>query len=572
VQKAYHVGRRTLGMNRPRGAINYETWIERCEPHVWVEPRTYVHNPLISIVVPTYNTPDKYLKPLLDSLKDQFYKSWQLCIADGSTVGARATAIKKACSQDKRIIYKRLDKNYGIVGNTNEAIALATGEFVGFLDHDDTLSPHALLEVVDAINRHGNVDLLYSDEDKISDNGKTRLLPYFKPDWSPTLLENVNYMTHFVVVRRKLLKRLHGLREGFDGSQDYDFLLRATDATKEIIHIPKILYHWRLADGSTAGPIENKSYADTAGRSALSDHVKRMNIPAEVLSRPDLPTNYRLSYAVPNDAKASIIIPFKDKVNLTKVCVESVLKKTTHANYEIILISNNSVEERTHDWLASTKDDRVRIFYYDKPFNYSAINNYGRKQATGNYIVLLNNDTEVISPDWLSELLGVASQPWAGAVGPLLFYPNNKLQHAGIVLGMGGMAGHVFRKLREDALTPYGRPYWARDYLAVTAACLAVKADKYDEVGGLDEQFIIAGNDVAFNLRLYEKGYRNVLWPFVQMYHYENVSVGSYKNAPPGDYEHSLEYYNPYLNYHDPFFNPNLSLDIEQVAFRETYE
>src|SRR5581483_5861673 len=204
---------------------------------------------------------------------------------------------------------KRLDKNYGIVGNTNEAIALATGEFVGFLDHDDTLSPHALLEVVDAINRHGNVDLLYSDEDKISDNGKTRLLPYFKPDWSPTLLENVNYMTHFVVVRRKLLKRLHGLREGFDGPQDYDFLLRATDATKEIIHIPKILYHWRLADGSTAGPIENKSYADTAGRSALSDHVKRMNIPAEVLSRPDLPTNYRLSYAVPNDAKASIIIP-----------------------------------------------------------------------------------------------------------------------------------------------------------------------------------------------------------------------------------------------------------------------
>ena len=248
------------------------------------------------------------------------------------------------------------------------------------------------------------------------------------------------------------------------------------------------------------------------------------------------------------------------------------LEKTTYTNYEIILISNNSVEQRTKDYLATLKNDKVRLFYYDKPFNYSAINNFGRKKATGDYVVLLNNDTEVIANDWLGELLGVASQPWAGAVGPLLFYPNNKIQHAGIVLGMKSMAGHVFRLLREDALTPFGRPYWARNYLAVTGACLAVKASKYDEVKGLDEKFVMAGQDVAFGIQLHEKGYYNVFWPFAQLYHYENVSVGSYNNAPPGDYDLSLSYYNPYLKWHDPFFNPNLSLDIEQVAYRDHYE
>jgi glycosyltransferase involved in cell wall biosynthesis len=571
-QKAYHTGRRALGMSRPRGAISYAQWINRGEPHIWSEPRTYARNPLISIVLPAYNTPDKYLTPLLKSLQDQIYPKWQLCVADGSSSATYAKAIKIACDADERISYKRLTKNYGIVGNTNAAIQLAEGEFVGFLDHDDLLSSHALLEVVDAINRNDTVDLLYSDEDKISDDGKVRSLPYFKPDWSPALLESVNYMTHFAVVRRTLLHKVGGLRDGFDGAQDYDFLLRITDATKNIVHIPKILYHWRIADGSTAGPIENKSYADDAGRKALQDHVNRAKIHAEVLGRPELPTNYRIRYEIPKGAKASIIIPFKDKIALTRTCIESVLKKTNYPNFEIILISNNSVEERTKEYLATLQNDKVRLFYYNKPFNYSAINNFGRKQATGDYIVLLNNDTEVITGDWLGELLGVASQPGVGAVGPLLFYPNNKIQHAGIVLGMKSMAGHVFRLLREDALTPFGRPYWARNCLAVTAACLAVKTSKYDEVKGLDEKFIMAGQDVAFGIRLHEKGYYNVLWPYAQLYHYENVSVGSYMNAPPGDYDLSLRYYNPYLKWQDPFFNPNLSLDIEQVAFRDNYE
>ncbi|HZM63966.1 MAG TPA: glycosyltransferase family 2 protein [Candidatus Saccharimonadales bacterium] len=562
---------RQLLPGAPAKVISYSQWVQQCEPHVWIEPRTYKHQPLISIVVPAYNTPLKYVKPLLASLHSQLYPNWQLCVADGSTDERRAKAIAASCKGDKRITYKRLKQNYGIVGNTNAGVKLAKGEFVGLLDHDDILSPHALLEIVDALNHKPKTDFFYSDEDKISDDGKERSLPFFKPDWSPTLLESVNYITHFAVIRRTLLEKIGMLREGFDGSQDYDLFLRVTDHTNRIVHIPKILYHWRIADGSTAGPIENKNYADDAGQRALMDHVARKKVKAEVLGRENLPTNYRLRYEVPEGAKASIIIPFKDKIKLTQTCIESILEKTTYKNYEIILISNNSVEDRTFAYLKTLKNEKIKIYYYNKPFNYSKINNFGRKKAKGDFIVLLNNDTEVISEDWLDELIGVAAQPWAGAVGPLLFYPNNKIQHAGITVGMKGAAGHPFRLRREDALTPFGRPYWARNYLAVTAACLVIDAKKYDEVHGLDETFVMAGQDVAFGIRLHEKGYLNVFWPHVQMYHYENVSVGSYQNAPAIDFETSMKYYGPYMQWQDPYFNPNLNLDIEDIALRETY-
>lgn len=571
----YRAGKFILGRSdRPPHTLSYKQWIERCEPAVWVSKpaASFATRPLISVVVPAYNTPQKYLQPLLASLKEQLYDNWQLCIADGSTDETVAKSIAEACQGDKRILYKRLSKNFGIVGNTNRGIEMAKGSFIGFLDHDDCLSPHALLEVVAALNNNPKTDLFYSDEDKISEDGRVRSLPFFKPGWSPQLLESVNYITHFTVVRRSLLKKIGLLREGFEGSQDYDFILRATDATKHITHIPKILYHWRLADGSTSGPIENKTYAFDAGLRSLKEHVKRQGIKARVLHVPDLPTNYRLQYKVDPSAKVSIIIPFKDKVELLTNCVNSILKKTIHPTYEIILISNNSTEKKTHVYLKSLADKpNIRIFYHDVPFNYSEINNFGRKQATGDYLLLLNNDTEVIDGEWLGELLGVASQPWAGAVGPLLLYPNGRIQHAGIILGMDTMAGHVFRHLYQDALTPFGRPYWARNYLAVTAACVMVKTSKYDEVGGLDETFVMAGQDVALGLRLHEKGYRNVYWPFVKVYHYENVSVGSYSKAPESDYMHSLTYYKPYLLWKDPYFNQNLSLLNEQVALRGDY-
>jgi O-antigen biosynthesis protein len=575
VQKAKHYSYLTLlHLRLGRKPFSYARWIKNCEPGIWspVDPKLKLQ-PIISVLVPAYNTPDKYIIPLLNSLINQTYANWQLCIADGSTDEERAARIKELCAQDGRISYKRLTENKGIALNTNEALKLAKGEFVGFLDHDDLLSPHALNEVITELNKHPDTDLFYSDEDKLSDDGRHRHLPFFKPGWSPSLLEGVNYMTHFCVVRHSVIAKVGGLRGGYDGSQDYDFILRVTDYSPNVTHISKVLYHWRVAEGSTAGQIGNKNYADDAGQRALRDHVKRQKIDAEVQGIEDQPTNYRLKYAVPKGAKASIIIPFKDKPELLEACVGSIFKKTTYPNYEIILVSNNSVEAKTHNLLAKLKEEpKCKVHYWNHPFNYSAVNNFGRSQASGDYIVLLNNDTEVITGEWLEELLGVASQPWAGAVGPLLFYPNNKIQHAGIILGMNTMAGHVFRLLHEDTLTPYGRPYWPRNFLAVTGACLAIKASKYDEVGGLDEKFIIAGNDVAIGISLYKKGYRNVLWPFAKLYHYENVSVGSYNNVPPGDYDHSLTYYRPFLHWNDPYFNPNLSLDAEHVELRRTYE
>lgn len=553
---------------------NYTLWLSR-EDKVCFNSnhKKNMIRPKISIVVPCFNTPKKYINPLIDSVLDQTYGNWELCLADGSNDVQKAKYIEEVSKREKRIKYKRI-KNKGIVGNTNQALALATGEFIAFLDHDDMLSKYALNEVVKVISEDNNVDLIYSDEDKISDNGKIRQIPFFKPDWSPDLLLGVNYITHFTVARKKLVDEIGGLRDGFDGSQDYDFLLRITEKTNRIKHIPKILYHWRLADGSTSKVVSEKNYTDDAGRRALRDAVRRRGIKAEVLEIKDRPTNYRLRYSLPKKQPlVSIIIPFKDKSDLLKTCIDSILGKTTYNNYEIILISNNSTEEKTHTLLAKYKKNlKCRIFYWDNPFNYSAINNYGRRKSKGEYLVLLNNDTEVITPEWLDELVGVASQKGVGAVGPLLFYPDKSIQHAGVVLGMTGMAGHVFRNRHKDEWTDFGLTTWPRNYLAVTGACLVINTKKYDEVGGLDEKFIVAGNDVALGIKLQENGYRNVYWPFAELIHYENVSVGSYDNVPKSDYDHSLTYYKPYLDYNDPYFNKNLDLMEESVKLRMNYE
>lgn len=559
-----------LGTNRHR----YRKWVKNCEPDNFVDTSERLQKikdrPLISIIVPCYNTSKRYLDELLQSVIDQTYSNWELCVADGSTEKSARQYISEACLQDKRIKYIKVGENLGIVGNTNKALEKAKGKFVAFMDHDDTLSPYALAEIAITINEDPKTDLIYSDEDKLSDNGKNRLLPFFKPDWSPELLLGVNYVTHLVVARKSLVNKIGGLRAGFDGAQDYDFLLRITEHTDCIKHIPKILYHWRLAEGSTAKTVDEKSYADSAGRQALADATKRRNIQAKVVEVPKRPSNYRLRFILPKvQPKVSIIIPFKDKPGLLKQCVSSILAKTTYKNYELILVSNNSTEQATHEYLDKLrKNKRCKVLEWNQPFNYSKINNFGRKHATGKYLVLLNNDTEVITPEWLDELIGVASQPGIGAVGPLLYYPKRTIQHAGVVVGMTGMAGHVFRGILPKNWTDFGMPAWPRNYLAVTAACIAVEAKKYDEAGGLDETFTVAGNDVAFCLRLYEAGYRNVYWPFAELVHYENVSVGSYQNVPQLDYDHSLKYYRPYFKKGDPYFNPNLDLMHEEIRVR----
>jgi GT2 family glycosyltransferase len=477
--------------------------------------------------------------------------------------------ISALSKKDERITYFKINENKGIVGNTNEGLKIAKGEYIAFHDHDDTLSPYALNEVAAVINKM-NPDLIYSDEDKLSDDGKMRLLPFFKPDWSPELLLGVNYITHLVVARKSIIDKIGGLRKGFDGAQDYDFLLRFSEQTENIVHIPKILYHWRQAEGSTSLTPGKKNYADTAGQRALKDAVKRRRVKARVMEVPDRPTNYRLKYLLPaKKPKVSIIIPFKDKSELLKQCVGSILNKSSYENYEIILVSNNSTEPELFEYLNYLKSNkRCKVFTWDNPFNYSAINNYGRSKATGEYLILLNNDTKVLTPEWIEELIGVASQPGVGAVGPMLLYPDTGIQHAGVILGMNTMAGHVFRHRQPVEWTDFGLPTWPRNYLAVTGACLAIDAKKYDLVGGLDERFIIAGNDVAIGISLFEKGCRNVYWPFATLVHYENVSVGSYSNVPRGDYDHSLTYYSKYLKKGDPYFNSNLDLMNEQVGIK----
>ena len=548
---------------------SYKAWMAQ-EKGLFIE-KVEQENVLISILVPCFNTPDKYARPLIQSMLQQTYGNWQLCIADASSDKEIALKLKKLCEQDKRITYIRVDKNQGISGNTNAALAHAKGDFVGLLDHDDVLSVHALNEVAGVIQAKPKVDFIYSDEDKLSDNGKARRTPFFKPDWSPDLLLGVNYITHFAVIRRSLLEHLGGLRSDYDGAQDYDLFMRVTEKAKEIHHIPKILYHWRLADGSTAKVVGEKNYADDAGRKALGDMVKRRGLKAEVLEIAKRPTNYRLKYQLPKkQPKVSIIIPFKDKPELLRQCVNSILKKTTYKNYEIILVSNNSTENATHKLLEKYKKVKTcKVHHWDHHFNYSAVNNYGATKASGEYIVLLNNDTEVITKDWLDELVSVAMQPGVGAVGPLLMYPKKKdgIQHAGVVLGLGGMAGHVFRNRQPDEWTDFGLTTWPRDYLAVTAACLVVEKKKFKEAGGLDETFIVAGNDVAFCLTLTKLGYRNIYWPFARLYHYESASVKTYTGIQ-SDYDHSLTYYRPYLDQGDGYFNPNLSLKIEGVRLR----
>lgn len=563
-----------LGTHRNK----YKKWIQKYELLSFVETQTTLeaaeNRPLVSILVPCYNTPKRYIDDLVESVQAQIYDNWQLCIADGSTDEEKSNYIRQLCSADERIRYVKVGENKGIVGNTNEALQIADGDYVAFMDHDDVLSPYALAENVILLNQHPDADLIYSDEDKLTDDGKKRVQPLFKPDWSPELLHGINYITHFVVVRAATARKIGGLRTGFDGAQDYDFLLRATEVTDKIYHIPKILYHWRMAVGSTAKQVDEKGYAATAGQRALAEYIQRTKTSAIAIPVENRPTTYRLKYNLPAKTSVSIIIPFKDKVEYLQKLVPSILEKSGDIDYEVLLISNNSTEEKTHAYLKqiSEQEPKVKVFEYNMPFNYSEINNFGRRQAKGDYLVFLNNDMEVITDNWLAELISVAAQPGVGAVGPLLLYPDDRIQHAGVVLGMHTMAGHVFRFRREHDITPFGIPSWPRNYLAVTGACLAVATSTFDEVKGFDEMLTITGNDVALCLSIYERGYRNVYWPFVQLYHYESVSVGSYDNGRIGDYNRSLEYYRPYLNHKDPYFSPNLSLMHESIDFRSSYE
>ena len=526
LKRAFHIKE-----DRKTNQEQYMIWLENnklTEEMLEEQRKTkFKHEPTISVVVPMYNTEKVFFKELIESLKNQTYSKWELCLADGSEV---PNELLKDYIDDDRIKYSFLNSNLGISENTNKAIEMATGDFIGFLDHDDLLSQDALYEVVNAINEEKNVDFIYTDEDKIDEN-KERFEPYFKPDFSPETLECNNYITHFVVVKKALLKEVGMLNSKFNGAQDFDFVLRATEKAENIVHIPKVLYHWRVHRGSTANVADAKPYAFEAGIKVVEEHLKRMNKAGDVQNGQDIPGIYRINYKVIGNPKVSILIPNRDNVKLLKEAVSSILELTSYSNYEIVIIENGSTDKETFKYYDLIKDKtNVKILKFDEDtdeFNYSKLINLGVKNVDGEFVLQLNNDIKIISKDWLDIMVGYSQQKEIGAVGGRLYYEDKTIQHAGIIVGLSGIAGNMLVNLPYGERAYFGRESATRNVAAVTGACLLCRRELYEEVGYMDEElFKVAFNDVDFCLKLMEKGYRNVYVPYVELYHYESKTRG----------------------------------------------
>jgi len=524
------------------------------------EAAAFTYRPLISIVTPVYNTDADQLRACIESLRRQTYTNWELCICDdASTQPYIRPLLQHYEALDARIRVRYSEQNRGIALSSNQALSLAGGQFVGLLDHDDELSPFALYEVVRLLQDSRDLDIIYSDEDKLSLKGE-RCDVFFKPDWSPDLLRSCMYTCHFTVYRKALLDRLGGFREGFDGSQDYDLMLRATEQTHRIHHIPRVLYHWRKTAGSAAAISSAKPYATAAGKRALAEHLARLGVAATVVDA-NAPTTYRVRYAV-KPARVTIIIPTRDKANVLQTCIESIEQKTEYRNYDIIVIDNNSSEPKTRAYLAGLKH---QVLPFTEPFNYSRINNAAVRHATGDFLLFLNNDTEVISPEWLTAMLEVAQQPEVAVVGAKLLYPNKRIQHAGVVLGFGGVAGHPFIGLPTQTPLYFNFAHLIRNVSAVTGACMLVRHDVFEELGGFDESMPVNYNDVDFCLRVVRAGYRIVWTPYALLYHHESATRRNYV-APREIAMMTERWGNALLN--DPYYSPNLTLTASDYALR----
>ena len=515
----------------PLDQSSYLEWIhinKKQNEKILDNSKEFSYKPLISIVVPVYNVKEKLLSECIESVLRQTYDNFELCLADDcSTLEETKRCLMKYEKKDKRIKVIFREKNGHISAATNSAISISSGEFIGLLDNDDVLSKHALYEVVKVLNDDKNIDMIYTDEDKIALNNK-RYFPHFKSDFAPDSLLSSNYICHFTVLRKSIVEELGGFRSEYDGSQDYDMFLRFTEKTDRIYHIPKILYHWRMIEGSTSNDASSKNYAYLAGKKALEDAFKRRNISAKV-NLIGMPQMYEIEYLYDKEPKISIIIPTKDKVKILSRCIESIYEQTNYKNYEIIVVNNNSCEEETFQYLNKCVKDKRNFTYFDLncEFNYSYINNEAVKRAKGEYIVLLNNDTEVISGDWLSKMVGYAMQKHIGCVGAKLLYPTKTIQHCGVVLGCAGIAAHAFIGSGLDNYGYFGKLVAVHDWGAVTAACLMIKKSKFLEVDGLDERLKVAYNDVDLNMKLLDKGYYNIVIPSVVLFHYESISRGN---------------------------------------------
>lgn len=552
--------------------MHYNDWFNRhriTEEQLKEQRNTqFEYAPKISILVPTYNTPIPMLREMIDSVRAQSYFNWELCIADGSVDNIEIQEeLKRYHQLDNRIIYKILDENKGISGNTNGALDLATGEYIGLLDHDDTVEPDLLFEIISAL-QDDEYDIIYTDEDKVSNDLSAYMDPNFKPDFSIDLFRSHNYITHFFAVKKTIMDEVGGFRSEFDGSQDYDVMFRCIEKSNKIHHIAKILYHWRLSAGSTAENPESKMYCYDAGKHAIEAHLERVGIKGKV-EHAGLWGMYHTSYDVIGSPLVSVIIANKDHAKDLDKCIKSILKKSTYKNLEFIIVENNSTEKESFDYYERIQKEynNVHVIKWEREFNYSAINNYGVQHSNGEYILLLNNDTEMISPTAIEEMLGICMRDDVGIVGAKLLYGDNTVQHAGVVIGFGGYAGHVFNGIdRND----YGYMVRARincNYSAVTAACLLTKREIFDKVDGLTEEFVVAGNDIDFCLKVRELGYLVVYNAFAEWYHYESKSRG-YEDTPEkkarfeGEVAKFQKRWGKILAEGDPYYNKNFPVTI----------
>ncbi|MDD2816285.1 MAG: glycosyltransferase [Thiotrichaceae bacterium] len=555
---------------------NYDTLTAKGVNKIRARIKQWNSPPLISVVLPTYNTPEKYLRAVLDSICQQYYPHWELCIADDASTKPHVhKVLDEYARRDKRIKIIYRSENGHISAATNSALSLVTGEFVAFVDHDDLLPLHALFWVAQDLIDHPDGMLWYSDEDKISADGE-RYAPYFKSDWNYDLFLSHNVVTHLAVYRTSLIEEVGGLREGVEGAQDYDLVLRVIEHVQpsQIHHIPHILYHWRAIEGSTATCADEKPYALLAAQKAIAEHLERIGAKAKVLDAPELPGMSRVQYTLPeNPPLVSLIIPTYNGLKILRCCVSSILQKTRYPNYEILIINNNSDDPATISYMQELEArGQARIIDYPHPFNYADMNNLAVEQANGELVGLLNNDIEVINNDWLDEMVGHALRPEVGVVGARLWYPNETLQHGGVVLGIGGVAGHGHKGSARGDVGYFGRAALIQNFSAVTGACLLARKEVYQEVKGLDaENLKISLNDVDFCLKLVAAGYRVVWTPYADLYHHESISRG-YEDTPEKaarfekERQYMLRRWSKFLTA-DPAYSPNLTLDTQDFVY-----
>ena len=544
----------------------YRAYIPTEETLETQRKQKFDYSPLISIVVPAYQTPVEFLRQMIESLIVQTYSNWELCIVNASPDNEEMQKVLAEYSAgDSRVRFCNLKENLGIAENTNRAFAMTKGEFVGLLDHDDLLAPNALYEIVKILQDHPQADALYTDEDKVTTELDEHFQPHLKPDFNLDLLRSNNYICHFFVVRKSIVEKAGGFRKEFDGAQDYDFIFRCTENAGEVLHVPEILYHWRTHKASTADNPASKMYAFEAGKRAIEAHLERTGTKGEVSHTQDLGF-YRVKYPVQGKPLVSVIIPNKDEKETLQTCLEMLEKNTGYQNFEIIIVENNSTTDEIFRYYKELSGNRkIHLLRWGKEFNYSAINNFAVAHAKGEYLLFLNNDVKSINPDWLEEMLGVCQRPEVGGVGAKLIYPDNTIQHAGCVIGMGGIAGHMFVDMPADRTGYLHKASLLQDMSAVTAACLLMKKEVFEQAGGFTEELAVAFNDVDLCLKVRKNGYLIVYDPYAKLYHMESKTRGAEDSKEKvRRFQTEIEYMRCHwidiLKNGDPCYNKNLSL------------